>query len=310
MIEIIVCILLSAVPGLYVAAHKNFIVIPEHDSFLLRAAFSVPALSAGSIGTAFVIIIFYQLLRSLYGLGSDWSFNAALLSFILSVPAVILIFRCILIPRSVPHRFQNNSPDHELYAYLPKPDYKLNLLYNPPMPRRSDLREKYLRDAAVPKAELKILDHLNMTAVLTCYGEYIINEYGLSQLEAAHLSGFAAKELYDSHPHPYQAKNRYFLLEISSVMMPLSPETKTTKGSYFAVLKDEFIYDPSVKTSASDFNLSFESFNYYDHFNYHTPQKIMIVSKKAAEFMISKFGSLPQDFVPVKYSDNPDSTKA
>ena len=33
----------------------------------------------------------------------------------------------------------------------------------------------------------------------------------------------------------------------------------------------------------------------------------MIVSKKAAEFMIDRFGCFPQDFVPVKYSDNSDN---
>ena len=289
--EILICFLLSAIPGLYAASRRYFIIIanPKHDSFLLRAAYAVPPLSMWSFFMALLVVVLYQLGRSIYGLDADyWSSEVYIYSFAVAALLVVLICCFVLMPRSVPPEFRDDFMTHDFYVFLPDPDSRTPMIYQPPMPRKPSLQEAWIRNSVYTRTDLRFLDKNGKNIISSSYGQFFISEKARTLFDVNGLTGFQIRSLIHAGSRPYQPEKKYFHLSVSSVLPPVSSQ----KGNML-------IYDRSVKDIMCDFNLTAEKI--YFKKNYYC--QIMIVSKKAAEIMMDRLHSPKRFFLPVSFID-------
>ncbi|MBO4302415.1 hypothetical protein J5839_03610 [Methanosarcinaceae archaeon] len=289
--EILICFLLSAIPGLYAASRRYFIIIanPKHDSFLLRAAYAVPPLSMCSCFMALLVFVLYQLGRSIYGLDADyWSSEVYIYSFAVAALLVVLVCRFVLMSRSVPPEFRDDFMTHDFYVFLPDPDSRTPMIYQPPMPRKPSLQEAWIRNSVYTRTDLRFLDKNGKNIISSSYGQFFISEKARTLFDENGLTGFQIRSLMDTRPRPYQPEKKYFHLSVSSVLPPVSSQ----KGNML-------IYDSSVKDIICDFNLTDEEIYFSSQQHCH----IMIVSKKAAEIMMDQLHSPKRFFLPVSFID-------
>ncbi|MCL2142030.1 MAG: hypothetical protein FWH46_04050, partial [Methanimicrococcus sp.] len=243
--------LISAIPGIYLATKKYFLVIlnPKYNRFIIRLLYCVPSL------TPFVLVL------SLFPLfGFDVYFNnfsqilvekftiyIALLCPLLTSLLFIIILKKYFIRTDIPPEFWPNFMNHELYVFIPHiriiggSYYHTRFEY--PKKREPDqlLIGKQIGNLILDFKKLKDINY-------TSTGEFVISEKVLDIFQKNNLTGYQIQPVLDYNK---SSSSELYYQIIPKYTMPLfssetSVHSKKTPQLRVFVLNDLFYYNSCV----------------------------------------------------------------
>lgn len=309
---IISYIIVSAVPGLWLAAQKNFLVIPNrnYDIFPVRFLFMAPLvfcvlLLSGSsdliIGIAFPEL--YQTLPERFGIYIG--LLEPLCVSLVTIPAV----RLFILRKDMPPEKDPDFMNCDLYVYQPKAKIqtfgisKQNCLDADTFSVGDIYMNTKAGDHFTEKEAIKRSDIL-----LTNRGEMIASPRAVDLFSAYGLTGFGASPIsIKGLGGDEKFYGPFYRIRSLHKMPHMAPPTVVRKRSLINtevwIVDDLIYYDPDAISSADDFNESLEDIGSTEGFPYW-PQPLQIVSNRVMKLFIDEFGQHRGDFIPVHCNDD------
>jgi hypothetical protein len=306
---VLICFIFMLLPGIYLAAKKYFLVIPnkKYNIFPIRLLFTIPAGIAISFLISIIpICVFGIFLRYILPF-EYYSWGLIILSSIFTVIA----FKKYFVRKDIPPEYDSGFEKHELYVYMPIqkiPRRKYTQFSFPP-------GVKWDKDllTGTQKEDLKLnFKSLSKDFVFTDCGEIIVNEKAFSKFSE---NGF--DNLFEKRPikavkgfrhQPYDLKEPYFQLLPIRILPPFDTKTEIKKGvGNFSLrayaVDDKYYYKREGMTEIADFNITSEILGAYDGTPYY-PQHLWIVTNKAMKVLINELNQKKRDFIPVNLVDD------
>ena len=306
---VLICFIFMLLPGIYLAAKKYFLVIPnkKYNIFPIRLLFTIPAGIAISFLISIIpICVFGIFLR--YILPFDYySWILIMLSSIFTTAT----FKRYFVRNDIPPEYDPDFEKHELYIYMPLQKIPRKKYNQFSFPQGIQYDKDLL--TGTQKEDLKLnFKHLNKDFAFTDCGDIIVNEKAFSKLSE---NGF--DNLFEKRPikaikgfrqQPYDLEEPYFQLLPIRILHPFDTKTEIKKifGNFslrgYAV-DDKFYYNKKVMTDITDFNTTSEILGAYDGAPYY-PQHLWIVTNKAMKVLINELNQQKRDFIPVNLVDD------
>ncbi|MDV0447338.1 hypothetical protein MsAg5_12230 [Methanosarcinaceae archaeon Ag5] len=308
--EQIIFILSSMLPGIYLAAQKNFIYTMDkrYNRFLIRAIFTIPGLS--------ILILVVSIL--IIAIISDDILDVSKLSYFDSIIPIILsiiliyIFRKYIIADDEPEILSREEKNYELFIYIPNAQIRYsNTRYEIINKKRTATElmiKRQTTDLSIEWNPALLEDGL----IMTIHGEIVVNENTLNVLEQNGINGYATRpvKIFKSSGFQiqYLTDKKYYQIVCKHIMPQLSSPTviKIKKLPLkIWVENNKYYYKSDVMGEIFDLNQTFEHFG--DDF--YISQRFWVISKKMKELLVKQFNQTEDDFIPIILIDDEKNEK-
>ena len=300
-------ILVAAIPGIYFAYKKNFIVIPnkKYNIFPIQLLFTAPLFGAFSATLAtplyFILGLFPSFVNSII---DKFGPNIDLLPLMIASIIVFIFSNRFLILKEDPEF--DGTKESELYVYFPIYTYRNceDDLQKAKYTFSKETKGELLLGAQVSDMciDYKLLEGIDFAFIYS--GEIIVSEKVLQILNENELTGIQTRNVQNKKGNNLNEK--YYQILPTDIMPKMDPKTEFIfhKGfqSYRRIRDKKVYYQKDVLSGTFDFNQSFEAVG-YENGGPFTPQRHWIVSKKARSVLINKLGQNDFDFIPIKLID-------
>lgn len=308
-------IFVSAVPGLWLAAQKNFLIIPNRNydifpvRFLFMPSFSVFVLLLSYLLDFFIAAAFPELYQTL---PERFGIYIGLLEPLSVSLVMISAIRLFVLRKDLPPEKDPDFMNYDLYVYQP-----LIKITAPGILKQncldidtidtvsvSTLRVMKAKDYFRDKEAIKRLD------ILLTRDEMIASPRAVNLFSAYGLTGFEASPItvkgLGGDEDFYGPFYRIRSLHKMPHMAPPTIIKKTLISSDMWIVDDLIYYDSDTISSAADFNESLESIGNADV--PYLSQPLQIVSNRVMKLFIDEFRQHRGDFIPV-HCDTEAGTK-
>ena len=319
--------LAAILPGIYLASKKNLFSTPNpgYNNLISRFLYSAPLFFLINVlfsGISIYIILKYPMFGIL--LRSFGHYSAFLIPLLFSL-IVILCFKVYFSKRDADSKKDKKAQkEYDLYFYTPSNVFPNNTHYKILNTNRGENE----LPIPFPKSDV-VVDtdyYMNDKNIgISAYGrEIVVTEKGLEIFKEEKLSGYytrPAKTTAGFRPASWaKDTSKYVQIVCSRPMPKLSPLTKIKvfkKPFSILVPDDKFYYDQKILSDVSDINQTNEYFGSEFSMVYTTlamfsftkpygypVQRYWIVTKKARDVLINRFGQHKSEFTPVYLVDD------
>jgi len=305
-------LLISTIPGIYLAAQKYFLIIPnpKYNLFAVKLFYCVPSLMLPT----FLLSLF----PFLFGLTFFFDNYPHLAYLELLCPLSVSLFLIYLlkkyiIPADAPFELWLDFMEHELYVFMPhgrnygdyygkegfSPYERDNFVYPTMLYKNKELIIGQQIGNLV--LNFNCLHKINYMAT----GEFVVSEEALEIFQKNNLTGYQIQPVSNSKKILSDSSIQYHQLIPLHTMPAFSTKTIVQSGAYplfyTLVLDDLFYYNSSVMDNIFDFNVTSEILgsNNGGETGPYFPHRLWIVSKKTMRILLKEFGFQRRDFIPV-----------
>jgi len=318
---VLLSVLISTIPGIYLATKKHFLIIPnpKYDLFAVRLFYCVLSLIPLTlvftlIPFGFILIVFFN---SFPHLADEFAY-LNLLCPLLSATSMVFLLKKYIVSADVPFELRPDFMDHELYVFTPHAQLNgvnSNYLrtYAPPYDRENFVypKKRYQHKELIIGKQIGDLvlnfKYLNKINYLHT-GEFVVSEDALEIFQKKNLTGYQTQPVSNSKKSSSDSDIQYHQIISLHTMPAFSLKTVVQSETHYTflythVLNDNFYYKSSVMDNVFDFNVTSEILG-SNAGNPYYPQRLWIVSKKAMRVLLKEFDLHKRDFIPITLVDD------
>ena len=307
-ISILICFIFMLMPGIYLAAKKYFLIIPnkKYNIFPIRLLFTIPA----GIAISFLVTI---VAMCVFGIGlryilpfEDYFSILIILSSIFTIAA----FEKYFMRKDIPPEYDPDFMNYELYIYMPLQKIPRKKYNQFSFPQGVQYDKELL--TGTQKEDLKLnIKYLDKDFAFTDCGDIVINERGLLKFSENGFENLFEKRLIKAikglRRQPYDLDEPYFQLLPTHTLPSFDVKTKIRQivanfSLRIYAIDDKFYYSRKMVTEAADFNITSEILGAYDGSPYY-PQHLWVVTNKTMKVLINELNQQKRDFIPVYLID-------
>jgi len=307
-------ILISTLPGIYLATKKYFMIVQnqKYNRFIIKLFYFVPSITTFTLILSLLPWALYRIFLFEYTtfLIDKFTIYIALLCPLSASIFLIYFFKKYVIRTDMPPEFRLDFMDYKLYVFMPHArmigpaQYHTKYVY----PKKRDSKELLIgKPVGNLIYDFKILKQINYTIT----GEVIVSEVALEIFRKYYLTGYQTQPVTDNNKSLADSGPFHQIVPLN-ILPSFSPKTivqaKRTPQLRVFVKNDSFYYDADVMGNVFDFNATSEILGSHDGFPY-SPQRLWIVSNKAMRILLKEFDQQRRDFIPVMLVGDKDITQ-
>jgi hypothetical protein len=261
-------VLIAAIPGIYLAARNDFIIIKnkKYNNFFTRAMYTILPT------TTFVLVLCIPIsfFPDIFPETTNIIMNTFGSNVVLVIPAIsgilfLLFVHKYLLRKDIPPEYWPDFEKYELYVYFP--DIKIDAggvygtKFHTPTPKKGSKELK----KSTQIGEL-IIDFKSMKGKDIAYGSYgeiVVSEKALNLFKSNKLTGFQEQAVRNWKDSKVKTGEKYFQLTSTHTMPPISAKTKLFSSSLGTYIVDHLVHYDKTVLPVSDFSHSLEIFGVY-----------------------------------------------